>query len=51
MPFDIPEAETEIVAGSFTEYSGRLLAIFRIAIDMELVVGASLWRRFFCLSV
>jgi NADH-quinone oxidoreductase subunit H len=42
VPFDIPEAETEIVAGAFTEYSGRLLAMFRLAIDMELVVGASL---------
>jgi len=42
VPFDIPEAETEIVAGAFTEYSGRLLALFRLAIDMELVVGASL---------
>jgi len=41
-PFDIPEAETEIVAGTFTEYSGRLLAYFRMAIDIETVVGASL---------
>jgi NADH-quinone oxidoreductase subunit H len=41
-PFDIPEAETEIVAGTFTEYSGRLLAIFRMAINVEMVVGAAL---------
>jgi NADH-quinone oxidoreductase subunit H len=42
VPFDMPEAETEIVGGTFTEYSGRLLAIFRMALDMELVVGAAL---------
>ena len=42
VPFDIPEAETEIVGGTFTEYSGRLLAMFRLAIDIEAVVGASL---------
>jgi NADH-quinone oxidoreductase subunit H len=42
VPFDIPEAETEIVAGSFTEYSGRQLAFFRLALDIEMVVGASL---------
>ncbi|MFH1199153.1 MAG: complex I subunit 1 family protein [Candidatus Omnitrophota bacterium] len=41
-PFDIPEAETEVVAGSFTEYSGRLFAILRMTLDVELVVGASL---------
>lgn len=47
VPFDIPEAETEIVAGAFTEYSGRLLAIFRMAIDIEMVVCASLLAAVF----
>jgi NADH-quinone oxidoreductase subunit H len=42
VPFDIPEAETEIVAGSFTEYGGRLLGMFRLCIDIEMIVGASL---------
>lgn len=42
VPFDIPEAETEIVAGTFTEYSGRLLALFRLSIDIEAIVGAAL---------
>ncbi len=46
-PFDIPEAETEIVAGAFTEYSGRFLAILRLVIDMEMVVGASLLAAVF----
>jgi len=41
VPFDIPEAETEIVAGSFSEYSGKLLAIFRLSMDVELVVVSS----------
>ncbi|MCX5711040.1 MAG: NADH-quinone oxidoreductase subunit H [Candidatus Omnitrophica bacterium] len=44
---DIPEAETEIVAGSFTEYSGKLLAFFRLSIDVEMVVGASLLAAVF----
>ena len=42
VPFDIPEAETEIVGGTFTEYGGRFLALFRMAIDIEAVVGAAL---------
>ncbi len=41
-PFDAPEAETEIVKGALTEYSGRGLAIFRIGRDTELVIGLTL---------
>jgi len=47
VPFDIPEAETEIVAGSFTEYGGRLLALIRMAFNIEMVVGASLLAAVF----
>ena len=47
VPFDIAEAETEIVAGTFTEYSGRLLALFRLGIDIEAIVGASLLAAVF----
>jgi NADH-quinone oxidoreductase subunit H len=47
VPFDIPEAETEIVAGSFTEYSGRHLALFRMAIDIEMIVLVSLIAAIF----
>jgi NADH-quinone oxidoreductase subunit H len=47
LPFDIPEAETEIVGGTFTEYSGRLLALFRMAIDLEMVVGSALLAAVF----
>ena len=41
-PFDAPEAETEIVSGALTEYSGRGLALFRIGKDVELVIGLTL---------
>jgi NADH-quinone oxidoreductase subunit H len=40
VPFDIPHAETEIVGGTFTEYSGKKLAFFRLMADIEMVVGA-----------
>jgi NADH-quinone oxidoreductase subunit H len=47
VPFDIPEAETEIVGGTFTEYSGRLLAFFRLAVCVEMIVGATLLAAVF----
>jgi len=46
-PLDAPEAETEIVAGALTEYSGRGFAIFRIAKGVELVVGLTLVASFY----
>jgi len=41
-PFDAPEAETEIVAGPLTEYSGRGLALFHLGKGVELIVGLTL---------
>lgn len=46
-PFDAPEAETEIVAGALTEYSGRGLALFRLGQWVELVVGLTLVAAFY----
>lgn len=46
-PFDAPEAETEIVAGALTEYSGRGLALFHIGKAVELVVGVTLVTAFY----
>jgi len=46
-PFDSPEAETEIVAGSLTEYSGRGLGLFRIGQGVELVIGLTLVAAFY----
>lgn len=37
-PFDIPEAETEIVAGPYVEYSGTPLALFKMTRMMMLFV-------------
>ena len=46
-PFDAPEAETEIVAGALTEYSGRGLAMFKIGKYVELIIGLSLISAFY----
>ena len=46
-PFDAPEAETEIVAGALTEYSGRGLALFRLGKGVEMVIGLTLIAAFY----
>ena len=46
-PFDAPEAETEIVAGALTEYSGRSKALFNLGKGIELVVGVTLVAAFY----
>jgi hypothetical protein len=46
-PLDTPEADTELVAGPLTEYSGRGLALFRLAKDAALVVGLALVAAFY----
>ncbi|MBO8167700.1 MAG: NADH-quinone oxidoreductase subunit H [Thermoanaerobacteraceae bacterium] len=38
VPFDIPEAETEIVEGPILEYSGAGLALFKLMTSLKMVV-------------
>ena len=47
VPFDIPDAETEIVGGTFTEYSGRFLAMFKMALSAEMVVVSAIIAAIF----
>ncbi len=46
-PFDIPHAETEIVAGYETEYTGRRLAFLKMSKDLQMLLGAALITELF----
>jgi NADH-quinone oxidoreductase subunit H len=47
VPFDLPEGESELVAGYFTEYSGGKQAVFMMTDFAELVLVATLITLFF----
>ena len=47
VPFDAPEAETEIAGGSLVEYTGRRLAIFRLMFNIKMVICAALITALF----
>lgn len=42
IPFDTPEAETELAGGLLVEYSGRNLALFQLAFGVKLMVMLAL---------
>jgi NADH-quinone oxidoreductase subunit H len=47
VPFDVPEAESELIAGYFTEYSGGKQAVFMMTDFAEVVLVAVLITLFF----
>jgi NADH-quinone oxidoreductase subunit H len=47
VPFDVPEAESELVAGYYTEYSGGKQAVFMMTDFAEVVLTAVLITLFF----
>ena len=47
VPFDLPEGESELVAGYFTEYSGGKQAVFMMTDFAEVVLVAVLMTLFF----
>jgi len=47
IPFDLPEAESELIAGYFTEYSAMKMGLFMFAEFIEIAIIASLFTVLF----
>ncbi len=47
IPFDLPEAESELIAGYFTEYSGMKMGLFMFAEFIEIAVIGALFTTLF----
>ncbi len=47
VPFDIPQANTEIVTGPEVEYTGRRLAVWKLTFVTETIVGSALIAALF----
>jgi len=47
IPFDLPEAESEIIAGYFTEYSAMKMGLFMFAEFIEIAIIAALFTTLF----
>jgi NADH-quinone oxidoreductase subunit H len=47
IPFDLPEAESELIAGYYTEYSAMKMGLFMFAEFIEIAIVAALFTTLF----
>ncbi len=47
IPFDLPEAESELISGYFTEYSGMKMGLFMFAEFIEIAIIGALFTTLF----
>src|SRR4029434_9860555 len=47
IPFDLPEAESELIAGYYTEYSAMKMGLFMFAEFIEIAIIAALFTTLF----
>ena len=47
IPFDLPEAESELIAGYYTEYSAMKMGLFMFAEFIEIAIIGALFTTLF----